>query len=803
MTDTVPCRELRLGIVLYGGVSLAIYMAGITEELHALLRASRDRASSTPPPAKAPDPAPTSAIYRDLLDELAEKTVDLRVVVDTIAGSSAGGLNGAVLGRAIATGGGVRHMNGFWIDKADIAVLRMAPSRRLAWCIRGFLSLALLSPKFKKFKISDAIDRSWLFDHAWSFFKSQTTENTPLDGQKFTRMIHDALRGISGNQKLLPDGQQLDLFLTRTDLHGWPVHLPVDQRLHAGIQRERCYPHLMNFTIRHGCQNDFDDLFALTYACRTTASFPIAFAPVRITDVVLPPDSQVPENFPHRHMAGHLAAGDETTSGSNWANMADMADGGLHNNKPFRPVIDAIRHKPAKREVSRMLMYVEPLPEKDVPPPPQSPPHGLKLIERIYNHFRYEPILNDLASVAEENRISEELAEFERDSVAAALNFRSKNPKGTLADFSPAVVRGYERYEAYRGAMRVAQTINQHLGWPHGSPRAYLVRRLAEAYRIGQPQIPAQLWFIAYRSDVHDGGDVLDRVDRRRRFLVRAANQRYRISSHDRADVDRFKAALFPLAGVRITISTVDYDHIEKLAALETNDINSLIILLLNPQEGEQVAEKLNELQLSNAFPHLFNSISRSAKDEANKIDEGLHEAIATIKDTTFGKEISAENGVFGLVDPLVSTEYGRHGIEEPQAVRVVRMSPADCPYLRDHSRCCDMHNRSRSRDMCNCPQSRDITPLGGGLGAFAGFLSYDARIHDILLGRLNGAERLLDVILDAAGLNQGAAEGLKKHYLSRLFDAIARDLIANVGKQSGLGKPATQLLQQLKLLAP
>jgi hypothetical protein len=62
MTDTVPCRELRLGIVLYGGVSLAIYMAGITEELHALLRTSRDRASEGPPPADAPDPAPTSAI---------------------------------------------------------------------------------------------------------------------------------------------------------------------------------------------------------------------------------------------------------------------------------------------------------------------------------------------------------------------------------------------------------------------------------------------------------------------------------------------------------------------------------------------------------------------------------------------------------------------------------------------------------------------------------------------------------------------------------------------------------------------
>ena len=34
-------KELRLAIVCYGGVSLAIYMHGITKELHKLARASR------------------------------------------------------------------------------------------------------------------------------------------------------------------------------------------------------------------------------------------------------------------------------------------------------------------------------------------------------------------------------------------------------------------------------------------------------------------------------------------------------------------------------------------------------------------------------------------------------------------------------------------------------------------------------------------------------------------------------------------------------------------------------------------
>ena len=34
-------REVRLGLVCYGGVSLAIYMHGVTKELYKLVRAAR------------------------------------------------------------------------------------------------------------------------------------------------------------------------------------------------------------------------------------------------------------------------------------------------------------------------------------------------------------------------------------------------------------------------------------------------------------------------------------------------------------------------------------------------------------------------------------------------------------------------------------------------------------------------------------------------------------------------------------------------------------------------------------------
>src|SRR4051794_29851578 len=82
-------KELRLALVCYGGVSLAIYMHGMTKEIHRAIRASvlaeREVASD--------EGAATELAYRQLLAELArERNVQTRIVVDSIAGTSAGGI---------------------------------------------------------------------------------------------------------------------------------------------------------------------------------------------------------------------------------------------------------------------------------------------------------------------------------------------------------------------------------------------------------------------------------------------------------------------------------------------------------------------------------------------------------------------------------------------------------------------------------------------------------------------------------------------------------------------------------------
>src|SRR5689334_22190372 len=103
-------KELRIALVCFGGVSLAIYMHGITKEVLKLVRASAALHAITDRQARAKASFfdncdvndreyDSEAIYFELLRDLGRK-IDVRVIVDIIAGASAGGINGTMLARA-------------------------------------------------------------------------------------------------------------------------------------------------------------------------------------------------------------------------------------------------------------------------------------------------------------------------------------------------------------------------------------------------------------------------------------------------------------------------------------------------------------------------------------------------------------------------------------------------------------------------------------------------------------------------------------------------------------------------------
>ena len=123
-------KEIRLALVCYGGISLAVYMHGITKEIWRLARASQAFHKGETPASGS------QGVYRDLLQEIQDETgLRMRVLVDIIAGASAGGINGVFLAQAISTGQSLEPLTQLWLDSADVEALidpEQAPSNRLS-----------------------------------------------------------------------------------------------------------------------------------------------------------------------------------------------------------------------------------------------------------------------------------------------------------------------------------------------------------------------------------------------------------------------------------------------------------------------------------------------------------------------------------------------------------------------------------------------------------------------------------------------------------------------------------------------
>ena len=93
-----PTREIRIAIVLYGGVSLAVYENGVVRCFHDLLQ--------------------KRGIFSVLLELL-----DADATVDVIAGTSAGGINGLMLAAALENGADFSTTADLWRKDGDFGRL--------------------------------------------------------------------------------------------------------------------------------------------------------------------------------------------------------------------------------------------------------------------------------------------------------------------------------------------------------------------------------------------------------------------------------------------------------------------------------------------------------------------------------------------------------------------------------------------------------------------------------------------------------------------------------------------------------
>ena len=424
-------KELRLALVCYGGVSLAIYMHGITKEIWKLLRASAAR--SAPYGAAAVVVHDTEAVYLELLDALAPH-LNLRVLCDIVAGASAGGINGILLGHAIAGGHDMEPLRDLWLAGADIEKLLepMGAARRfskwwagpLVWWARrrGIGSDDMSEPEVQdevRDKLSKLMRSRWFAP--------------PFSGSAFTGMLYDAFGAMERGQRgpaLLPPGQPLDLFVTVTDYHGSPEHLKLhsppdivetEHRLVIAFQSpgmassgEAAKP--PKRSLGHRAE--------LTFAARATASFPGAFPPARIGEVDAAlairgdkwtgREAFLARVFPERR--GNYES-------------ATLIDGSVLNNRPFGPAIEALRHRPAHREVDRRFVYIDPKPGL----------HSELTSDATALPGWFSTVLRSLADIPREQPIRDNLAAID------ALSARVRRLRYVVDGMTPEVDAAIER----------------------------------------------------------------------------------------------------------------------------------------------------------------------------------------------------------------------------------------------------------------------------------------------------------------------------------------------------------------------
>ncbi len=748
-------RELRIGLVLYGGVSLAVYMNGIVTELWQALRASEALHSG-----KAASLGGTARIYADLFKAFNDSNdaESIRVVVDALAGTSAGGVNAAVLGKAIVEGGDATVLNKIWLDQADITSLKADPPKRGPWLLRALsIELTPIGPlrRLRGLVLRLGLEWPWVRDHLWSLYENRDNGRaTPLNGSYFAEKIAEGLSALGKGTPLLPSAARLDLFVTRTDFFGWPRHLPVSEIYHPTSLYERTHAHVMSFQARGG--DKLDD-YALTYAARTTAGFPVAFAPVATNDIKASfqkgqPGAVSPDlaRFAATHLAEHMRR--EFDPAHAW-----MIDGGVLDNKPFTQLSQAIERKPADREVKRVVVFIEPDPEIKIEKPPTAPPAPLHVVKGMYGLLRHEPIYDDLDRLRDRNALVERIrraiaADQESAKLAVKLAIgRSINTIGvasstgdlknwrdqTNAFAARQPLSGYPGYvtlKAERAAGVFADLLCRALDYPYESSQAFFVRRLTREWlrsegALNPPALIERMYVLGPpQLKLLEAFDVPYRL-RRVRHLVRIANNNY--GADTRWALDAFKSDLAKIVteqeNMLDALAPVKAQISEAFGGVALGQIDDAIEGL---KHDPRAALERYGAQLSALYTELLARFAEHGEKFNSRVEQALAYEMKRLSGRPRPQRALLRAFLtFPFVDLIAFPLMDAAGLEDLITVDVVRISPSDATSLSS-----DPH-RLKSRE----------------LGAFMGFLSRPAREHDLLWGRLDGAERLIDLFVKAA----------------------------------------------------
>ncbi len=739
-------KELRIALVCYGGVSLAVYMHGITKEIWRAAKASQAFHGG-----EVPDSG-SEQVYHQLLQTIADESgTELRVLVDILAGASAGGINAVFLAHAISSGCTLDPLTELWLDSADVdrlidpdvsGVSRMAKSAAipLAWALsaRSGTVERTVEPAHRgeiRSKLANFVRGRWFAP--------------PFGGARLTNLILDAFDAMNQGRctkPLLPDYQPLDLFVTVTDFHGYPETLELNSPPEVEETEHRL---TLAFSDKGGTGRRLADPAELTFAARATASFPGAFPPFRVDEL----DQVLEERevdwpgrsaFLARSLPQHAARGE--------AEAAVLVDGSVLANAPFAPAIAALDGRPARREVDRRFVYIDPKPGL----------HTVRLVsgaDKVVPGF-FTTIFGALSDIPREQPIRDNLEAIE--SISGRVRRLRKIVESMRPEVEAAIQRAVgtsfflvrptpKRLAAWRA--RAHDLSAREAGYAYAAygqlKIATVVEQVAEMIalrgttgdRQGIESVRQSVWR-QIRADGLTGPDAVtslgarpDVIDflvdfdvdfrtRRLRFVTRQLTE----MGPDIEGADPLRRVMDEMIALYREAASKDVDE-EKRALLRSagSDPKAAMAALADHLDLRRLDHE-TDLRLTDALSRLQRADRRTLI--LSFLGYPFYD-VATL--------------------PLLQGD----GLDEFDPIKVDRISPRDATAIRD--------------------AGPEATLKGIQFNSFGAFFCRAYRENDYLWGRLHGADRMIDIIVsaiqDGGGIDPIRVKEMKRSAFRKILE--------------------------------
>ncbi|SDS28667.1 patatin-like protein [Pseudomonas oryzae] len=797
-------KELRLALVLFGGVSLAVYQHGINREILNLVRASKLHHAPAGGDAagfhqRYPDEPERSTgdVYLQFLQILG-KDVALRVIVDVIAGSSAGAINGVSLAAALAHDRSLKPITDLWLEQADMLGLLAPEARARLWS--KWYVWPLMRPLMRRLGREGLLPGASNPDIAKriSVFLRSRWFKPPLDGARLAGLILDGLRAMDVStakwESLLPKGGRLDLLLTATDFHGLErpifIHDPP-------VAHEREHRHLLRFGLEHRrtghLLSEFtaDNFPSLAFAARASASYPGAFPPARIREMddllaarhlPWPARSQFLEkNFRHYRERGENPED------------AVLVDGSILDNKPIMACVEAIRVHAAFREVDRRLVYVDPRPKGRRRAAGSGVPGFFATLRGALTDLpRQDPVYNELAMLSRHNVQARRLKEAILSARPQVVEHLEEQTQGRLSgSFTrddlqhwrmigfrpvPGLFIAYDtwmRSLAFEALDFIVQVICWACQYTPDSPEARRVQEMIEAWarQMGVISATYRIPENAYRNEdlplfsrvVTDFGVIYKR--RRLNFVLHEINDLYaRVAEDANAEAE---SETLDLLKMKIHKCLSDLAFCDDPDFLSHQAVSACRAIFRQDEARRQYSPELIQ-----GDPLACAELSRLIERLAEEYDLARHidSSDAVLASPQFMKLrqasriaiLTAYLGYFfwDMILRPTATVLSREA-ETIEEILVDRISPEDA--------------RSIAFD------ERKEVLLGSSFASFGGFLGRSIRENDYLWGRLHAVDRLFDILISTVPVALRAGfdvTALKK----RAFEIVLEEERAALG---------------------